>query len=181
MIMEEISAGKLAAELKECQKIKSILDIYGRASGQLINRHSLGGVVGALRNVILIEGLFTLYKGLLPTIMSVTPLGVVFYRVYDILKLAYHHSPKGRKWIQYMKEQGQELSALDQLELGPVRSLLHGGISGACAEASTYPFEVLLRQLQLPSKANKLSALATFVKIVERGGILALYAGLCPS
>ncbi|KAE9446845.1 hypothetical protein C3L33_21252, partial [Rhododendron williamsianum] len=113
---------------------------------------ALGGVVGAFRN-----------------------------GVYDILKSAYLHSPEGRKRIQYMKEQGQELSALDQLELGPVRTLLHGAIFGACAEASTYPFEVLRRQLQLQSKANKLSALVTFVKIVERGGIPALYAGLCPS
>ncbi|KAF7144397.1 hypothetical protein RHSIM_Rhsim05G0121100 [Rhododendron simsii] len=139
---------------------------------------ALGGVVGAFHNVILTEGFFSPYKGLLPTIMSVTPLGAVFYRVYDILKSAYLHSPKERKRIQYMKEQGQELSALDQLELGPVRTLLHGAISSACAEASAYPFEVLRRQLQLPSKANKLSALATFVKIVERGGIPALYAGL---
>ncbi|KAF7140944.1 hypothetical protein RHSIM_Rhsim06G0082200 [Rhododendron simsii] len=142
---------------------------------------ALGGVVGAFRNVILTEGFFSLYKGLLPSIMSVAPAGAVFYGVYDILKSAYLHSPEGRKRIQYMKEQGQELSALDQLELGPVRTLLHGAISGACAEASTYPFEVLRRQLQLQSKANKLSALATFVKIVERGGIPALYAGLCPS
>ncbi|KAG5544013.1 hypothetical protein RHGRI_016685 [Rhododendron griersonianum] len=142
---------------------------------------ALGGVVGAFRNVILTEGFFSLYKGLLPSIMSVAPSGAVFYGVYDILKSAYLHSPEGRKRIQYMKEQGQELSALDQLELGPVRTLLHGAISGACAEASTYPFEVLRRQLQLQSKANKLSALATFVKIVERGGIPALYAGLCPS
>ncbi|XP_058217860.1 probable mitochondrial adenine nucleotide transporter BTL3 [Rhododendron vialii] len=142
---------------------------------------ALGGVVGAFRNVILTEGFFSLYKGLLPSIMSVAPSGAVFYGVYDILKSAYLHSPEGRKRIQYMKEQGQELSALDQLELGPVRTLLHGAISGACAEASTYPFEVLRRQLQLQSKANKLSALATFVKIVERGGIPALYAGLFPS
>ncbi|KAI8567235.1 hypothetical protein RHMOL_Rhmol02G0105100 [Rhododendron molle] len=55
--------------------------------------------------------------------------GAVFYRVYDLLKSTYLHSPKGRKRIQYMKEQGQELSALDQLELGPVRTLLHGAIS----------------------------------------------------
>ncbi|KAG5557685.1 hypothetical protein RHGRI_007810 [Rhododendron griersonianum] len=53
-----------------------------------------------------------------------------------------------------MKEQGQELSALDQLELGPVRTLLHGAISGACAEASTYPFEVLRRMQKLALEAE---------------------------
>lgn len=141
----------------------------------------LGGVVGAFRHVIQTEGFLSLYKGLLPSIMSVAPSGAVFYGVYDMLKSAYLHSPEGKKRIQYMKQQGQELNALDQLELGPVRTLLYGAISGACSEATTYPFEVLRRQLQLQSKANKLSAFATFAKIVEQGGIPALYAGLCPS
>ncbi|XP_052203298.1 probable mitochondrial adenine nucleotide transporter BTL3 [Diospyros lotus] len=142
---------------------------------------ALGGIIGAFRHVIQTEGVFSLYKGLLPSIISMAPSSAVFYGVYDILKSAYLHSPEGRKRIQNMKQQGQELSALDQLELGPVRTLLHGAISGACAEAATYPFEVVRRQLQLQGKATKLSALATCVKIVEKGGIPALYAGLFPS
>ncbi|KAL0322907.1 UNVERIFIED_CONTAM: putative mitochondrial adenine nucleotide transporter BTL3 [Sesamum angustifolium] len=81
---------------------------------------------------------------------------------------------EGKKRIQNLKQQDQELNALEQLELGPMRTLLHGAIAGACAEAATYPFEVLRRQLQLQDGASKLSALATCVKIVERGGVPAL-------
>ncbi|KAL2339915.1 hypothetical protein Fmac_007855 [Flemingia macrophylla] len=142
---------------------------------------ALGGVIGAFQYMIRTEGFFSLYKGLVPSIISMAPSGAVFYGVYDILKSAYLHSPEGKKRIQNMHKQGKELSAFDQLELGPVRTLLYGAIAGACAEAATYPFEVVRRQLQLQVQATKLSSLATLVKIVEHGGVPALYAGLVPS
>ncbi|XP_039070127.1 probable mitochondrial adenine nucleotide transporter BTL3 [Hibiscus syriacus] len=98
-----------------------------------------------------------------------------------MLKSAYLHSPEGRKRIQNMIQTGQELNDLDQLELGPMRTLLYGAIACACAEVATYPFEVVRRQLQLQVQASKMGALATGVRIVEQGGISALYAGLIPS
>ncbi|KAI4317270.1 hypothetical protein L6164_025154 [Bauhinia variegata] len=142
---------------------------------------ALGGVIGAFRHMIKTEGFFSLYKGLVPSIISMAPSGAVFYGVYDILKSAYLHSPEGRKRLQRMKEEDQELNALEQLELGPYRTLLYGAIAGACSEAATYPFEVVRRQLQMQVQAQKMNALATCVKIVEQGGIPALYAGLIPS
>ncbi|KAJ6412791.1 hypothetical protein OIU84_005774 [Salix udensis] len=142
---------------------------------------ALGGVIGAFRHMVQTEGFFSLYKGLVPSILSVAPSGAVFYGVYDILKSAYLHSPEGQKRLQYMSHHGQELNALDQLELGPIRTLVYGAIAGACAEFATYPFEVVRRRLQLQVQATKMSALATCVKIIEQGGIPALYAGLFPS
>ncbi|KAF8411462.1 hypothetical protein HHK36_004013 [Tetracentron sinense] len=141
----------------------------------------LGGVIGVFRHMIQTEGFFSLYKGLVPSIISMAPSGAVFYGVYDILKSAYLHSPEGRKRILHMNQQGQELNALDQMELGPVRTLIYGAIAGACAEAATYPFEVVRRQLQMQVQKTKLSELATCVKIVNQGGVTALYAGLIPS
>lgn len=142
---------------------------------------ALGGVIGAFRHIIRTEGFFSLYKGLVPSIISMAPSSAVFYGVYDILKSGYLNSPEGRERIQRMKQHGQELNVLEQLELGTVRTLLHGAIAGACAEAATYPFEVVRRRLQLQVRATKLSALATCFKIVEQGGVPALYAGLIPS
>ncbi|KAH7520593.1 hypothetical protein FEM48_Zijuj08G0161500 [Ziziphus jujuba var. spinosa] len=142
---------------------------------------ALGGVIGVFRHMIQTEGFFSLYKGLLPSIVSMAPSGAVYYGVYDILKSAYLHSPEGRKRIQHMKEEGEELNAFEQLELGPIRTLLYGAIAGACSEAATYPFEVVRRHLQMQVRETKLSALSTCVKIVEQGGIPALYAGLVPS
>ncbi|KAG5611510.1 hypothetical protein H5410_022791 [Solanum commersonii] len=141
---------------------------------------ALGGLIGTSRHMIQTEGFFSLYKGLVPSIMSMAPSGAVFYGVYGILKSAYLHSPEGRKRLENMK-QGEDLNALDQLELGTVRTLVYGAIAGACAEAATYPFEVVRRQLQLQVRATKMSTLATTLKIVEQGGIPALYTGLTPS
>ncbi|KAK4353085.1 hypothetical protein RND71_028603 [Anisodus tanguticus] len=141
---------------------------------------ALGGLIGAFSHMIRTEGFFSLYKGLVPSIISMAPSGAVFYGVYDIFKSAYLHSPEGRRRLQNMKE-GEDLNALDQLELGTVRTLIYGAIAGACCEAATYPFEVVRRQLQLQVRATKMSALATSMKIVEQGGIPALYAGLTPS
>ncbi|GMH00146.1 hypothetical protein Nepgr_001985 [Nepenthes gracilis] len=141
----------------------------------------LHGVIGAFCYIVQNEGFSSLYKGLLPSMISMAPSSAVFYSVYDILKSAYLRSPEGKRRIQKMKQQGMELTALGQLELGPLRTLLYGAISGACAEATTYPFEVLRRQLQMQVQATKLNALATFLKIVQQGGIPALYAGLFPS
>ncbi|GFP84841.1 probable mitochondrial adenine nucleotide transporter btl3 [Phtheirospermum japonicum] len=142
---------------------------------------ALGGLVGTFRHMIQTEGFLSLYKGLVPSIISMAPSGAVFYGVYDILKSAYLHSPQGRERLRYMKHQGGELNALEQLELGTTRTLVYGAIAGACAEAATYPFEVVRRQLQMQVRATKMGALQTCLKIVEQGGIPALYAGLIPS
>ncbi|KAL2531410.1 putative mitochondrial adenine nucleotide transporter BTL3 [Abeliophyllum distichum] len=142
---------------------------------------ALGGLIGTFRHMIQTEGFFSLYKGLVPSIISMAPSGAVFYGVYDILKSAFLNSPEGIKRIQHMKQQGEDLNAFEQLELGPVRTLLYGAIAGACSEAATYPFEVVRRQLQMQVRATKMNALQTCIKIVEQGGVPALYAGLIPS
>ncbi|KAG7590549.1 Mitochondrial substrate/solute carrier [Arabidopsis suecica] len=142
---------------------------------------ALGGIAGAFRYMIQTEGLLSLYKGLVPSIASMALSGAVFYGVYDILKSSYLHTPEGRKRLIDMKQQGQELNALDRLELGPIRTLMYGAIAGACTEVATYPFEVVRRQLQMQMGKNKLNAVAMGFNIIERGGLPALYAGLLPS
>nr|CAB3496828.1 unnamed protein product [Digitaria exilis] len=142
---------------------------------------ALGGVIGVARHMIQTEGFFSLYKGLVPSLISMAPSGAVFYGVYDILKMAYLRSPEGKQRLSMMKQQKQDANALDQLELGTVRTLLYGAIAGCCAEAATYPFEVVRRQLQMQVKATRMNAFATCLKIVDQGGVPALYAGLIPS
>lgn len=142
---------------------------------------ALGGIIGAFRHMIQTEGFFSLYKGIVPSIISMAPSGAVYYGVYDILKSAYLNSPHGKKRILHMKQQTEELSALEQLELGPIRTLIYGAIAGCCSEFATYPFEVVRRHLQMQVQETKMSAFATTVKLVKEGGVPALYAGLTPS
>ena len=77
---------------------------------------------------------FLLVIGLVPSLVSMAPAGAVFYGVYDILKSAYLHTPEGKKWLEHVRQEGDELNAFDQLELGPLRTLLYGAIAGACSE-----------------------------------------------
>ncbi|KAJ9170350.1 hypothetical protein P3X46_018464 [Hevea brasiliensis] len=111
-----------------------------------------GGVIGTFRHM-----------GLAPSIASMAPSGAIFYGVYDILK------------IQNLKQEGQELSALEQLELGTMRTLLYGAIVGCYSEATTYPFEVVRRHLQMQVRATKMNALATCVKIVDQGAAISCF------
>lgn len=80
----------------------------------------------------------------------------VIYGVYDILKSAYLHSPEGKQRIQHVQQSGQQLSAFEQLEFDPIRTLMLGAIAaGACAEAATYPFEVVRRQIQMQVREKR--------------------------
>ncbi|MCO5609083.1 hypothetical protein L7F22_063305 [Adiantum nelumboides] len=163
---------------------------------------TLGGVLGCFQHMVQTEGFFSLYKGLLPAVISMAPSGAVFYGVYDILKTSYLQSPEGQEDLRRRieverqrrglstKVQGEsegtealkeEAGNLGQLEVGPMRTLLYGAIAGICAETATYPFEVVRRQLQMQNAANKMGALATCQRLVQRGGVGALYSGLLPS
>ena len=171
---------------------------------------ALGGVISCFQHMVHTEGFFSLYKGLWPAVISMAPSGAVFYGVYDILKTTYLHSPEGqedlRKRIEMERrrrrieenlptdniseeslktktliELKEDAGNLGQLELGPIRTLVYGAIAGICAETSTYPFEVIRRQMQMQTAATKMGAFATCRCVFQRGGIGALYSGLLPS
>ncbi|KAK4783343.1 hypothetical protein SAY86_007717 [Trapa natans] len=142
---------------------------------------ALGGVLGTLGHMVKTEGFFSLYKGLVPSVVATAPSGAVFYGVYDILKSAYLNTSEGRERLKHMKQEVEQLNVMEQLELGPIRTLLCGAIAGACAEVTTYPFEVVKRQLQMQVRSSKLGPIAMCMKIVDQGGVPALYAGLFPS
>eukprot|EP00897_Mesotaenium_endlicherianum_P006673 jgi/Mesen1/6033/ME000308S05224 len=161
------------------------------------------------------EGIASLYRGLLPAVVSMAPAGAVFYGTYDFLKTAYLSSPKGiaetrlraadveapARWpsaggeptpqsiagvapgAQVAQAAGKSgfRSATQHMELGAARTLLYGAIAGACAEAATYPFEVVRRHLQLQARAQRAGFFQVVKVLVEREGVGALYAGLLPS
>lgn len=153
---------------------------------------ALGGMFGCFHQMIHKEGFFSLYKGLLPALLSMVPAGAVFYGVYDILKAAHLQSPKAqRDFLKQIRVKGQGSVVVDaavetskanpQMELGPVRTLIYGAIAGACAETVTYPLEVVRRQLQLQQTTAKMGLITAFQTIVERDGFSALFSGIVPS
>ncbi|MCO5593427.1 hypothetical protein L7F22_047441 [Adiantum nelumboides] len=146
---------------------------------------ALGGMLGCFNQMVQKEGFFSLYKGLLPALLSMVPAGAVFYGVYDILKAAYLQSPKAQQeFLKRIEFKGEGASAKDaaaQPELGPVRTLVYGAIAGACAETVTYPLEVVRRQLQLQQTTAKMGLITAFQTIINRDGFGALFSGVVPS
>lgn len=128
---------------------------------------ALGGVSGCFFQMIRNEGFLSLYKGLTPALISMGPSSAVFYAVYDILKSSYLSHKKNKL-------------GNNSKDIGVVWTLTFGAIAGACAEAVTYPLEVIRRQLQLQQSAN-LGLATAFVKTIEKDGVGSLYAGLFPS
>ncbi|CAL5384414.1 unnamed protein product [Camellia sinensis] len=88
------------------------------------------------------EGCFSLYKGLVPLNYKHGTFRCYFYDVCDILKSAYLRSPEGRKRIQHLKEQVEELNALEQLGLGALAHTLAPSScdrsKGVCCNCNCY-------------------------------------------
>ena len=133
------------------------------------------------------EGPLALYKGISPALIGMVPSGAVFYSTYQILRTRFLRSPRG---IEHLKSQEQVVASQVsdvtsslrrpkqiKMELGALRTLLYGGISGVCAETAIYPFEVVRRQLQLQSLSQQQSVVAVVQRIIETGGVAAFYSG----
>ena len=137
------------------------------------------------KELVQVEGPLALYKGISPALLGMVPSGAVFYSTYQILRTRFLRSPRG---IEHLKSQEQVVASRasdvspslrrpKQMELGALRTLLYGGISGVCAETAIYPFEVVRRQLQLQSLSQQRSVVAVVQMIIETGGVAAFYSG----
>lgn len=141
------------------------------------------------------EGPLALYKGISPALLGMVPSGAVFYTTYQILRTRFLRSPRGLEHLKTLEEtqvvaslapsdvgSGSRSSSSSRskpkpMELGALRTLLYGGISGVCAETAIYPFEVVRRQLQLQSRSQQRSVIAVVRKLIETGGVAAFYSG----
>lgn len=113
------------------------------------------------------EGFRSLYQGLSPTLLALAPNNAVFFATYHLLKV--RHLPS-------------DSTDSAQLRLPPHLSLFYGGVAGVCAEAVTYPFEVVRRHLQLqvmpPSGARGI--VPAFQHIFAKEGLAGFYRGVLP-
>ncbi|KAF9613089.1 hypothetical protein IFM89_005568 [Coptis chinensis] len=132
------------------------------------------------------QGLKGFWKGNFVNILRTAPFKAVNFYAYDTYRkqlLKVSRNEETTNFERFLAGAAAGITATilcspEQMELGPMRTLLYGAIAGTCAEAATYPFEVVRRHLQMQVQATKLSALilATCPKIVEQRGIPALYA-----
>ncbi|XP_062388211.1 mitochondrial thiamine pyrophosphate carrier [Sardina pilchardus] len=118
------------------------------------------------------EGLFTFYRGLIPTLVAVFPYAGLQFFCYNVLK-------------RLTEPQNSESSK------GGVRSLLCGSLSGVISKTMTYPFDLFKKRLQVAGfeEARKpfgqvrsyQGFLDCVVRIAKEEGVRGFFKGLYPS
>lgn len=137
------------------------------------------------------EGMSTFYRGITPALVSMVPNAAVYYSVYDGLK--------NRRLAQLNAELAatRKKSGSKQAEENSVKNIeqknmmLYGAVAGVASEASTYPFEVIRRRMQMQigrsstamvfGRKALLSMATTLRSVARESGLKSLYAGLGPS
>ena len=108
------------------------------------------GYWSAVKSIVSREGVLSLYAGLRPTLFGIIPYAGTSFAVYESLK---GDSSYGKR-------------------------LAIGALAGFCAQAATYPLDVVRRRMQV-SPASNLFFLATLRNIYSNEGITrGLYKGL---
>lgn len=144
-------AGMVAASIVyPLEVVKTMLTLYPEECG--------GTVPGAVRKVFKAGGIAGLYRGLGPTLVAMFPYVGVEFMVYETLK---------KKW---------------ELTMGPVGTailLVFGALSGAAAQASAHPLDVIRRRMQMTKKyPNMFTGL---YRVQKEEGFSALFNGLGPA
>jgi len=155
-----------------------------------------GGLIQCVKTMYAQEGLSTFYRGITPALVSMAPNAAVYYTIYDGLKL--------RRIAQLNVEMQAKIAASTdpraraKLESDyPMKTveasnmMLFGALAGVVSEASTYPFEVIRRRMQMQGGRSSASMVfgrkairrmtVTLLSIVRKQGVRGLYAGLGPS
>lgn len=117
--------------------------------------HPYHGATHAAMTMARTEGLGSLYKGLVPTLIGIAPYAALNFASYDLIK----------KWI-YHGEKPQSAAA----------NLLVGGCSGTIAATICYPLDTIRRRMQMKGQAyaNQMDAFRT---IMAREGLRGFYRG----
>lgn len=126
-----------------------------------------GSYVGAFRDIVRLEGLGALWKGLTPTLMGIIPYAGVAFSTMETLKATYIS--------RYNNESMMEIPSFVRL--------LFGGFSGIVAQSLTYPLDTVRRRLQVSTPNNSRSlgytgAWNAMQTIVRHEGFRGLYKGL---
>eukprot|EP00501_MAST-03F_sp_TOSAG23-6_P000126 GSMAST32.ASY1.ANO1.128.1 assembled CDS len=114
---------------------------------------SLDGFQDALRHVVKENGFRSLYKGYVPTLLSLSPFIAINFSAFDIFKrIAYPEGPSGG-WSAHVR---------------------------LVAQSCCYPLDTVRRRMQLPGTHYK-SVCDAFATIPKKEGIRGLYKGMLPN
>lgn len=85
-------------------------------------------MTNAMVTMVRTEGVVSLYKGLIPTLIGIAPYAALNFASYDLLK-------------RYAYSGGKQQS--------PVANLLLGGVAGTVAATVCYPLDTIRRRMQM--------------------------------
>jgi solute carrier family 25 phosphate transporter 23/24/25/41 len=122
----------------------------------------LRGTRDAFRSLWMENGLRAMYKGWIPTVISVSPFIAINFASFDILKqMAY---PMGT----------------DSTKTNPFVILSLGGMAGIFAQTICYPLDTIRRRMQM--KGRVYSGLSNaFLTIYREEGVKGYYRGIVPN
>lgn len=123
------------------------------------------GPFGLTREILKQEGIRGLFKGLTATFMREIPGYVFFFGGYEVSR--HLLTPAGKS----------------KDEIGPVRTIISGGIGGVALWTAIFPADVVKSRVQVASTAGTVEPTfrAVLKQIFKEEGILALYKGLGPT
>jgi len=158
-------------------------------------KEKYGSFLACVRTMRRQEGMSTFYRGITPALVSMVPNAAVYYSIYDGLKnrrLAQLNAELAENEKSSAKKGRRGESAAPEVRtIEQKNMMLYGAIAGVCSEATTYPFEVVRRRMQMQGGRSTadlvfgrkaLMSVATTLRAVTReSGWKSLYAGLGPS
>lgn len=102
------------------------------------------------------EGIMSLYKGLIPTLVGIAPYAAMNFATYDMMK----------RWFYESTGTSQN----------PIANLGLGGISGTIAASACYPLDTIRRRMQMKGQVYK-NQLDAFKTIWAKEGAVGFYRG----
>jgi solute carrier family 25 phosphate transporter 23/24/25/41 len=118
--------------------------------------HNNKNIINTFRDVYQENGARSLYKGYVPTLLSLTPYIAINFATFDSLRDIFNK------------------------EKNISKTLLLGSVSAIISQSVCYPLEVVRRRMQLKDVyyANTLDAFKT---IIKKESVLGLYKGMLPN
>jgi solute carrier family 25 phosphate transporter 23/24/25/41 len=121
----------------------------------------LRGFADAVRHVTAENGLRSLFKGYVPTLLSLSPFIAINFSAFDTLK-KYSGWDRWEGWRRVLGTLGL------------------GAVAGLFAQTMCYPLDTVRRRMQLPGTHYK-GVLDAFVQIPKKEGFRGFYKGMAPN
>ncbi|UYV75475.1 SLC25A42 [Cordylochernes scorpioides] len=134
-----------------------------RARMAVTHKEKYNSLTQVFRLIIREEGVRTLYRGYLPTLLGVIPYAGTSFCTYETLKR--YHSEKVK----------------DNAEPNPLERMLYGAIAGLFGQSASYPLDIVRRRFQTSASTNihYTSILGTLRHVARTEGIVGgFYKGL---